>query len=219
MARPIEKRGSIEEGLIRAVGREGLLGTTIQDIAEEAGVSPGLLYRYWKDREELARDVFCRTYEELMQRLLSVSGKEATFWGRMRVMVDEFLAYADAEPVKLRFLLLTQHDLSSAIPEPQRIAPLLGRLIGDGIAAGEIREIAPALVLQYLLGVVVQPVIGAIYRDVASPVRQHREEILSSLWRVLHPAAVAPGRGDDGVQAARRSGAREGRSGALRPPH
>ena len=40
MARPVEKREHIERGVVEVVARKGLRGTTIQDIASEAHVSP-----------------------------------------------------------------------------------------------------------------------------------------------------------------------------------
>ena len=51
MARPIQKRENIERGVVQVVAEKGLGATTIQDIASAVGVSPGLLYRYWKNRD------------------------------------------------------------------------------------------------------------------------------------------------------------------------
>lgn len=190
MARPVEKREHIEAGLVRAVARRGLLGTTIQDIAREADVSPGLLYRYWKDREDLARDVYRRLFADLMGRLLGLAGTQGDTWGKLRVMIRAFLEYADQNPVQVQFLLLTQHDLKGCVPKGEGIQSLLSPLVQEGLAQGAIRPMHPALVLQFLLGIVVQVVVGGIYGDVPGPLAEHADEVFAALRRALAPDAT-----------------------------
>ena len=121
MARPIEKREHIEKGVVEVIARKGLRGTTIQDIALAAGVSPGLLYRYWKNRDDLAGEVYREHYQALLERLATLGIRETRFWDRLSSMIRGFLEFADGNPTVLKFLLLSQHDLQQGVPTEKGI--------------------------------------------------------------------------------------------------
>src|SRR5215813_10774106 len=147
MARPIEKRDSIERGVVEVVAQKGLSATTIQDIADAASVSPGLLYRYWRSRNDLAGDVYRAHYEGMMKSLFARVGDEQTPWGQIAAVLREFLRFAEEKPVIIRFLLLTQHDLVANIPAELGIRLILSGIFERGMAAGVIRRMPPALAI------------------------------------------------------------------------
>ena len=193
MARPIAKREDIERGVLEVVARKGLRGTTIQDIADAASVSPGLLYRYWKNRDDLATEVYRKHYVELVQSLTGVAASEPDVPGKLRAMVRGFLCYADEHPVALRFLLLSQHDLAAHVPPEFGVRALLQRLLADGMARGQLRHMDPDLAVQLVLGIVLQPAIGVTYGHLATPASSHLADILAALERTLFiPDGEAP---------------------------
>lgn len=185
MARPIEKRAHIERAVLDLVAQRGLHGTSIQSIADAAGVSPGLLYRYWPSRDDLAGDVYRRQFEALMQRVLAAGPAKADVWTRLDAMVGAFLHFADEEPVVLKFLLLSQHDLAWNVPRESSIDQMVGPLIGLAIRQGVFRPLPADLALQLFLGIVIQPVVGALYGRVAGPVVQYRAAVMETLRRAL----------------------------------
>ena len=187
MARPIVKREFIERGVLKVVSRKGLSGTTIQDIAQEAQVSPGLIYRYWRNRDDLAREVYETHYLALMAALTRDAAAQGDIWDKYRAVIESFLAFADSNPVTLKFLLLSQHDLHSLMPKDQGIRALLTRLVEEGIAQGQIRPMDHDLATQLFIGIVLQPVVGFIYGDLEGPIRVRSGEILRALERALRP--------------------------------
>ena len=185
MARPIEKRGHIERGVVEVVARQGLRGTTIQDIAEAARVSPGLLYRYWKNRDDLAAEVYREHYEALLGRLAALALGEADLWGKLSVMVRGFLEFADKNPTILKFLLLSQHELHGSVPLEKGIRTFLLGLIEEAMATHGFRRMDPEFAAQLVLGIVLQPVVGALYGHVPLPLVRHHAEIVGALRRVF----------------------------------
>lgn len=185
MARPIEKRGNIERGVVEVVARKGLHATTIQDIALAAEVSPGLLYRYWENRDDLAGMVYQQHYNALADRLFACATAATSTWERIDAVVQEFLRFADSSPVILKFLLLSQHDLLQNIPSQRGVRKLVGMLIEEGQKAGAIRGFDSELAMQFFLGVVLQPVVGFVYGTLSGPMESRRNEILEALRRVL----------------------------------
>lgn len=194
MARPIQKRKNIERGVVEVVAEKGLGATTIQDIAAAAGVSPGLLYRYWKNRDDLASEVYQQHWYALLERMARPAAAESDVLSKVREMARAFLEFADEEPVLLKFLLLSQHELNSRIPADKRVHALLIRLVREGMAQGRLRESNPELAVQFLLGIVVQTAIGAIYGNVSRPVIQHLPALMDAVERILGPAQAGVGR-------------------------
>lgn len=197
MARPIEKRQQIEDAVVRVVAEKGLHATTTQDLAEAAVVSPGLLYRYWENREQLARAVYQKHYLALTERLGLLVAEVADPVEKLRVMIRAFLEFAAAEPLILRFLLLSQHDLARSVPQELGVRPFLKRLMSEAIAQGRIRPMNPDLAVQMLMGMVLQPVIGVAYGHLAGPVTEHFDVMFEAILRALGTPgdSAIPGRG------------------------
>ncbi len=187
MARPIVKRPLIEQGVVRVVAQKGLHATTIQDIALAAEVSPGLLYRYWANRDELAGEVYRRHYETALAMIDARVAVETQFWRKIAAAVEVFFAFADAEPVLLRFLLLSQHDLADHVPRERNVHQWLGRLLSEGIAQKQVRPLDLDLACGLATGVFLQPVISSLYGRLSTPVSQHVPEVVAALKRVLSP--------------------------------
>lgn len=187
MARPIEKREHIENGVVQVIARKGLRGTTIQDIADAANVSPGLLYRYWKNRDDLAADVYRTHFLELTQRLAGLAAAESEVFAKLRVLVRAFLQFADEQPVLLKFLLLSQHDLAQSVPPEKSVRALMSRVLEEGMAQGRVRRMSLALAVQMFLGLVLQPAVGAAYGHISTPVSRHEGVIMDGIERLLKP--------------------------------
>jgi AcrR family transcriptional regulator len=190
VARPIEKRAHIERGVIEVVSKKGLAATTIQDIAQASGVSPGLLYRYWRNRDDLAAHVYVHHYNALMQRLSASLAPESPsagmqFWAAVGRLVATFLRFVDEQPVILKFLLLCQHELVQHVPPERGIRRLLIRIIEAGQAAGEIRAMNPEFAMQVMLGIGMQPVIGVFYGHLPGPAARHADDICTAMRGAL----------------------------------
>lgn len=60
---------SIQDAAMAVIGRKGIDETTIQDIADEAGVAKGTVYVYFRDRDELLARTADRLFENLLAEL------------------------------------------------------------------------------------------------------------------------------------------------------
>lgn len=185
MPRPVLKREQLERAVVKVVAERGLHATTIQDIAGEAQVSPGLLYRYWKSRDDLAGEVYRTEVVGLLSWLEGLAATKSGFFERLEAIVRGFLRFADEKPLLLRFILLSQHDLAAHIPADRGVYALLSRWIAKAVEEGEIGSISPPLAVQFVIGIVLQPVIGAVYGHVAGPISGYGDAIVGALGRVF----------------------------------
>lgn len=145
-----ERVAHIRDAAMRVFVRCGVDAATMQEIASEAGLSAGAIYRYFQGKEELTRSVFdyCR---DQSRGLLEESPAGATspldaLFAIGRVVWDEFTEPGARDAYALRLaasIAGDAHDgqLSAEIREVQ--ADLLGRLTGlirQVQAEGEIRH-------------------------------------------------------------------------------
>ncbi len=185
MARPIRKRQDIERGVVAVIAEKGVRGATVQDIASAARVSPGLLYRYWRNGEDLAAEVYRAHYTTLVEQIGRQAAGHPGAWDKLDVIVDAFFGLADRDPVLLKFLLFSLHELGHNVPPHRSARAMLQRVLAEGMAQGVIRPLSVDLACELTIGVVIQPVIGALYNHLALPMSQHRGAVLVALRGVL----------------------------------
>src|SRR5438045_6033228 len=67
-----DKRRLILDAAVRVFGRKGYHASRVGDIAEEAGVAHGLLYHYFKSKDQVLEAVFHENWSVLQARIASV---------------------------------------------------------------------------------------------------------------------------------------------------
>jgi AcrR family transcriptional regulator len=154
-----ERRNQLLDTARRLFAEKGVEGTTIKDIADEAGVAQGLLYHYFKGKEELfwaiiARDnplplmteVFLGAEDRPAREVLTRAGLRA----------HQFLTErADLLRIVVRELI-TRSEMQQAVKVMQAVAfGFLTRYLEARIAAGELRPHNPDVTARMLVGSVV----------------------------------------------------------------
>ncbi|MFQ5863082.1 MAG: TetR/AcrR family transcriptional regulator [Candidatus Brocadiales bacterium] len=136
------KKPAIIDAAIRLFSEKGIKATTVRDIAREAGVAEGTLYRHWKGKEELAQELFYdnkkRFKEELEDALRGVSGTK----NKLRRAIVAFYAFAQREPLLYKFLILSSHyELRMLLPRTPKPLEVIIGIVKEGIEAGELKKI------------------------------------------------------------------------------
>jgi AcrR family transcriptional regulator len=130
-----EHKSAVRDRILAAArstfSETGYRGTTIPKIAGQAGVSVGLIYRYFTSKEELFLEICLAgssvAYDELRQQLSPITDKRA----RLRA---SFAAFLDAHTGERGLLVL--QAVASAATQP-RIAEALSRRWQELVAFSE----------------------------------------------------------------------------------
>lgn len=88
----------IINGAARAVARQGLRKLTMSDIGEEAGVSRGTLYRYFKSKEEVLEAVGRHVEDSLASAFDEAIAARPGMEDRLRVVLDVLNRFRDDFP-------------------------------------------------------------------------------------------------------------------------
>jgi len=129
-------RARILDGASRAFAGTGFRATAVPTIAAEAGVSVGLIYRYFPSKEELFLAVCARETDAKLDELAATLGAIPDPVARLAAAVDQFVASLDGSwgPIVI-------HAWAEADRNP-RVRDMLQRLFEQqrGFAALFIRE-------------------------------------------------------------------------------
>jgi TetR/AcrR family transcriptional regulator, cholesterol catabolism regulator len=89
--RAVERREQLIDTALTVFAQKGVQGATVKDLAEAAGVAPGLMYHYFRSKEDLLRAALERRYfmPELRRRLAEATGRPAS-----EVLSDVAIAFA-----------------------------------------------------------------------------------------------------------------------------
>ncbi|UJA19487.1 TetR/AcrR family transcriptional regulator [Thermoleophilia bacterium SCSIO 60948] len=74
-APPAERRRQILDAAARVFARRGFHACRVSDIATEAGVAHGLLYHYFRSKEEVLDELFVERWELLLRAIASADAK------------------------------------------------------------------------------------------------------------------------------------------------
>ncbi len=74
----IDKRRQILDAAIRVFARQGFHSTRVADIADEAGVAYGLVYHYFKSKDEVLNELFSERWSLLLAAIEEADRSEAT---------------------------------------------------------------------------------------------------------------------------------------------
>lgn len=159
---------SIQDAAMRVIARKGVDETTIQDVADEAGIAKGTVYVYFRDREELFARTADRAFEMLVARMDPVFETPSSFAERLRNVVTTQLRFFDENRALFRATLaLSQRDANHKKKSPAyaRYSTCLETMFIDAQSRGELRaDLDPAA-------------LAAVYRDCARGVILRRLEV------------------------------------------
>ncbi len=136
------KKPAIVDAAIRLFSEKGIKATTIKEIAKEAGVAEGTLYRHWKGKDELAQELFFSNMkcfkQELEKGLHGVTGTK----NKLRRAIVAFYEFAQREPLLYKFLILSSHyELRALLPRTPKPLEVIMGIVKEGIEAGELKPI------------------------------------------------------------------------------
>lgn len=108
-----ERREEIKRAALKVFAQKGIAGTKMSMIADEAGISQGLTYRYFSSKEELFTLLVQEAMEEAQAAITNLANLPGTPLEQMKAFTKQML---DANH-KYSFLIIQQALTSDGVPE------------------------------------------------------------------------------------------------------
>jgi len=126
---------------------------TIAEIATEAGVTEGLLYKYFRDKRDLLHHVLEEHYEMFVAQLQrDLQGIDGALNKLRKIIWASIERYANHKVFARIIILETRNSAryfeSEAYALVRRFAGIVDAVIKEGIASGEIRADLPSVYIR-----------------------------------------------------------------------
>jgi TetR/AcrR family transcriptional regulator, fatty acid metabolism regulator protein len=107
-----EKQSAIFEAALKVIREKGFHRARMADIAQEAGISYGLVYHYYKSKDDLCNDILDQWWLKLYQLLEKIKNSDDDFHLKLRGLIIYFLNTYQRKP-DLMNIFITQISRSS----------------------------------------------------------------------------------------------------------
>src|SRR5204862_1325805 len=139
---PADKRRQILDAAIRVFARQGFHACRVSDIADEAGVAYGLVYHYFKSKDQVLNELFAERWSLLLAAIEEVDsqpiGGREKLDAVARFIIDSYRH--DPDLMKVIIVEVTRAANSfgrTHLPEIRRAYDLIAKIVADAQAAGE----------------------------------------------------------------------------------
>ena len=150
-----EKRRQLLDAAVRVFARKGFHASRVGDIAEEAGVAHGLLYHYFKSKDEVLEAVFHDNWSLLVARIASVEETDERAADQLRhitaIVLRTWLHLPDVVRVVIREFGRSP-ELSERIGDLAQPINSIARVIERGIERGEFKKVDPRVAATVVYG-------------------------------------------------------------------
>ena len=168
-APPADRRRQILDAGIRVFARQSFHSCRVSDIADEAGVAYGLVYYYFKSKDQVMNELFTERWSLLLAAIDEVDATEASGREKLdavaRFIVDSYRY--DPELMKVIIVEVTRAANSfgrTHLPEIRKAYESIGKIISDAQAAGEFRsDIDPLVASMWFYGAIEQLLSGWVF--------------------------------------------------------
>ncbi len=153
---PAARRAQVLAAATKQFAERGYELTNVNQVAAEAGVSVGALYKYFPDKPALLEGVLEAFETTVVKSMAQVFETPGNYTERLRVMVDGLFSLAATEPHFFWALSSgTQGLRGQRAKEPgSQVKTEIARFIDAGIAAGDFRPIDSLRIASLGFGVV-----------------------------------------------------------------
>ncbi len=130
------------DAAVRVFARDGFHGSRVGDIAEEAGVAHGLLYHYFRSKDEVLETIFRETWSELVADTTRIEASGVPLREQLRRFARIYLGSWLVTPEVIRVLVREvgrSPDVGRRVEEIRELFVVLERMIEAARERGEVR--------------------------------------------------------------------------------
>src|SRR6476659_5632548 len=103
--RVADRRAELLDAAVRVFAAKGFHASRVGDIATEAGVAHGLLYHYFRSKDEVLETIFRETWTTLVRETARIEAFEAPFREKLRRFARIYLGSWLVTPELVRVLV------------------------------------------------------------------------------------------------------------------
>ncbi|MFA5536713.1 MAG: TetR/AcrR family transcriptional regulator [Bacillota bacterium] len=153
----LHKKDVIANAAIEVMSQEGFYSATTDKIANEAGISVGLVYYYFSNKEEILEYIFEKECEKRINFLKQIKASDLHSLLKIRKVLNFHFALVWEDP-KVAKIIIRERYLpfctEGGIQKIGGVPLFLKDTIEEGVKKGELRECNPWIISMAIFGIV-----------------------------------------------------------------
>jgi AcrR family transcriptional regulator len=140
-----DKREAILDAAIQVFAQRGYHGSRVSDIAREAGIAYGLVYHYFRNKEEILHSIFEERWSGFLEAVETIAASKASAEDKLVSVAALILNAYRLRPAWVKVLVL-EIQRSSRVADPGQIRAvgrffqLVAKILRSGQETGELRR-------------------------------------------------------------------------------
>ncbi len=153
MAERKNRKEEIVAATVRLVATQGLKGASIRQIAAEAGVTEGALYRHFTNKDDLYQHAYQQIVTEMVTEKEQIVREQGVpLCQRLAQWIRLSYEYFDRYPEAFTYVLLTPYEFAET-DITRRQGRMLTELLIAASEGGELEPLNPVVAMSHFSGV------------------------------------------------------------------
>jgi len=168
------KRAMLVEKALEVFGDRGFRGTTIKRIAGRAGIAPGSVYTYFKDKDDLIHATLDEGWSAFLSSLDELAGAPGPFARTLERLLDTGFAELERRLALVRAVVLEPDRRDALRGKVDELCRRVERIFAGARRAGMLRPVRDAAAWRAMLRVIVN---GILFSAATTPPDRVAEEL------------------------------------------
>ncbi len=170
-AKASDKRRQILDAAVKVFARQGFTQCRVADIADEAGVAYGLLYHYFRSKDEVLDTLFVERWEVMVEVIGQVDDQDLPAREKLRSVAGFIVDASRRDPELMKGIIVEGTRAANSfgrthLPDIHRAFDRIAEIVEGGVRSGEFRDaVTPAFAAMAFYGVIEQVLTGWIFAD------------------------------------------------------
>ncbi len=168
-ASAVDKRRQILDAAVRVFARQGFHATRVSDIADEAGVAYGLVYHYFRSKDEVLGELFVERWSLLLAAIEEADRAGGSHRTRLAAVAGFIVESYRHDPELMKVIIVEVTRAANSfgrthLAEIRRAYEQIAKIVADGQEAGEFRrDVTPLFASMAFYGAIEQLLTGWIF--------------------------------------------------------
>jgi AcrR family transcriptional regulator len=168
-APPVDKRRQILDAAIHVFARQGFHACRVSDIANEAGVAYGLVYHYFKSKDQVLNELFSERWSLLLGAIEEVDGLRISAREKLDAVAGFISDSYRHEPDLMKVIVVEVTRAANSfgrthLPEIRRAYDMIAKIVADAQRTGDFRkDVDPEFASMWFYGAIEQLLSGWVF--------------------------------------------------------
>ncbi|CAB4917566.1 unannotated protein [freshwater metagenome] len=168
-AQAAEKRRLILEAAVRVFAREGFNGARVSDVADEAGIAYGLVYHYFRSKDEILDTIFLERWNVMLEAITGVREQPLTAREQLEAVASFIVESYRRDPDVMKVIVVEVTRAANSfgrahLAQIREAYDGIAAIVAAGQASGELRDtVTPAFAAMAFYGAIEQVLTGWIF--------------------------------------------------------